>query len=136
MSIINRNQGSGTRILLDMLLQKIARNRETSLSQLVSSINGYRAEAKSHSAVAVAVLQGKADLGLAIRAVAVRYNLDFLPVADEQYDFLIQKIRITKPAIQAFLGVLRSDEFKRELKLRLPGLSPTDETGMIIHPKN
>ena len=136
LSIINRNPGSGTRILLNLLLQEVARKKGTIFDKLVSDIKGYRAEAKSHTAVAVAVLHGKADLGLAIRAVAERYGLDFLPIADEHYDFLIQRNRLTKPAVQALLEILRSDEFKRELKRRLPGLSPTEETGMIIHPKD
>lgn len=133
---INRNLGSGTRILLDMHLQRIAKKENISFDKMVSRIKGYKVEAKSHTAVAVAVLQGKADLGLAIRAVAERYGLDFIPVANEQYDFLIQKSKSSKPAIKAFLEVLRSEEFGREMKKRLPGFIPTEETGNIIYPKN
>ena len=83
----------------------------------------------------MAVLQGKADLGLAIRAAAEMYGLDFIPVADERYDFLVQKGRLSKPSIQAFLEVLRSAEFKKELKEKLSGLSPTEDTGAVIYPK-
>ncbi|MFH0897768.1 MAG: substrate-binding domain-containing protein, partial [Candidatus Bathyarchaeota archaeon] len=136
LSIINRNPGSGTRILLDTLLRRIAEERKVSFDQLTDNIEGYKAEAKSHTAVAVAVLHGKADLGLAIRSVAERYGLGFLPIADENYDFLIQRSRFEKPSIQTFLEVLRSKEFKKELKQRLPGLSPTEETGRIIYPKD
>ncbi|MFH0748666.1 MAG: molybdopterin biosynthesis protein [Candidatus Bathyarchaeota archaeon] len=136
LSVMNRNPGSGTRILLDMLLREAAKKRGISLSQLISGIKGYQAEAKSHSAVAVAVLQGKADVGLAIRAVAELYGLDFIPIAAEQYDFLIQKSSLLKPAVKSFLEVLKSKEFKGELKQRLPGLSPTEDTGTVIFPKD
>lgn len=136
LSFINRNPGSGTRILLDMLLQGIAKKDGVSFTELASKIKGYKVEAKSHTAVAVAVLQEKADVGLAISAVADRYGLDFIHVADEHYDFLIQKSRFAQPAVQAFLEVLRSEEFRREMKLRLPGLTPTEETGKIIYPKD
>ncbi|MDQ1279970.1 MAG: molybdopterin molybdotransferase, partial [Thermoproteota archaeon] len=136
LAFINRNPGSGTRILLDMRLAGIAKKEDISFDMLVSKIKGYKVEAKSHTAVAVAVLQGKADVGLAISAVADRYGLDFIHVADEQYDFLIQKSRFTNPAIQSFLEVLRSEEFHKEMKQRLPGLTPTEETGKIIYPQN
>lgn len=134
-SFINRNPGSGTRILLDMHLKRIAKERSVLFEKMVSMINGYRIEVKSHSGVAVAVLHGKADVGLAIRAVADRYGLDFLSVADESYDFLVRKERFSKDAVKAFLEVLRSEEFKIALKQRTTGLNPTKETGRMVYPK-
>ncbi|MEM3672645.1 MAG: molybdopterin biosynthesis protein [Candidatus Bathyarchaeia archaeon] len=133
-SFINRNPGSGTRILLDMNLKKIAKERKVSFNEIVAKINGYQFEAKSHTSVALAVLHEKADVGLGIKAVAERYGLDFIPIADEKYDFVIQKNRLQKQPIQAFLTILRSEKFKEELKKRAPGLVPTEETGKVIYP--
>lgn len=122
-SFINRNPGSGTRILLDMNLKKIAKERKVSFKEINAKIKGYQFEAKSHTSVALAVLQGKADVGLGIKAVADRYGLDFIPIADEKYDFVIQKNRLQKQPIQAFLAILRSEKFKEELKKTRSGLS-------------
>lgn len=132
---INRNAGSGTRILLDYHLRRIATSTHTTVGDLTSRIDGYRLEAKSHTAVAVAVLHGKADVGLGIRPVAERYGLAFLPVADEQFDFLVRTDRLHKPVVKAFLEVLRSDRFKSALR-RLPGIDPLAETGVRLHPRD
>ena len=134
-SFINRNPGSGTRILLDMHLNQIARKKGVSFERLTSKIDGYRVEAKSHTAVAVAVLHGKADVGLAIHAVADMYGLGFIPVAEEHYDFLIRKERFVKDVVKAFVEVLRSEEFKTALRKRTVGLTPTKETGLVIYPQ-
>ncbi len=131
-TIVNRNQGSGTRILLDMHLSKIAERKGVELDELTREIDGYTIEAKSHTAVAVAVLMGKADAGLGIRSVAERYGLDFIPVRGEEYDFLIRKERFEKDVVRLFLDTLKSEEFKRELEKRLPGISVYDRTGEII----
>ncbi len=132
LSFVNRNPGSGTRILLDMRLNEIARSEGIELEQLTSKIRGYRIEAKSHTAVAVAVLQGKADLGLGVEIAADRYGLDFIPITEEHYDFAIQAERKSKEAVRVFLDTLRSKDFRSELEQRVPGLFPTDETGKTI----
>lgn len=132
-SIINRNPGSGTRLLLDYLLQRLATARGLDLKQLTSKIKGYSSGAKSHSAVATAVAREKVDVGLAIETVAHRYNLDFIPLADERYDFAIPVSRLSKPTVKLFLEVLRSEDFKSKLLTRHPGLVPTDDTGKIIY---
>jgi putative molybdopterin biosynthesis protein len=132
-SIVNRNPGSGTRIFLDMKLASLARDNDTTIDKIVKRIQGYSYESKSHSSVAVAVLQGKADVGLAIRAVAETYGLGFLPVANEEYDFLIRKDRLTKPSVQSFLEVLRSEEFNKELPTKAIGLHPSKDTGEILY---
>lgn len=132
LSIVNRNPGSGTRILLDMKLASLASARGIASEELLKKIQGYTFESKSHSAVAVSVLQGKADVGLAIRAVAETYQLDFIPIAQEHYDFLIRADRKEKISVQAFLEVLRSKEFKEELPKRAVGLTPNQETGTIL----
>ncbi len=133
-SIVNRNPGSGTRILLDMKLAMLARSMGMAVEELTRRIRGYGVEAKSHSAVAVGVLQSRADVGLAIRTVAERYGLDFIPIAQENYDFLIRRERYDKPSVRGFLDVLRSEEFRHELPRRAIGLSPCRETGEVLHP--
>ncbi|WP_174589809.1 molybdopterin biosynthesis protein [Methanocella conradii] len=109
---INRTKGSGTRTLLDLELKKLADERHTTLKALAESIPGYDVEAKTHSAVASAILTGKADVGLGIKTVADQNGLGFIPLRDEEYDFVINKNSLDKPAVRALLDVLSSSEFK------------------------
>jgi putative molybdopterin biosynthesis protein len=87
--LVNRNRGSGTRILIDRLLGS---HRPP----------GYLTEARSHNAVAAAVAQGRADWGVAIANVAADAGLGFLPMQEEQYDFVVPKARWDRPAVRAF----------------------------------
>ncbi|OPY29456.1 MAG: molybdopterin biosynthesis protein MoeA [Methanocella sp. PtaU1.Bin125] len=114
--IVNRTRGSGTRTLFDMELNRLAAAKHVPVGELIESIEGYDVEAKTHSAVASAILSGKADAGLGIRTVADQNGLDFVPLRDEEYDFVVQKSRLDKPAIKAFLEVLRSSELRGMLK--------------------
>ena len=107
--MVNRNAGSGTRVLMDKLLDG-------------AKPAGYANQPKSHNAVAAAIAQGRADWGLAIEPVARMYGLGFLPVAPEHYDFLIVESRRQRPAVQAFLSALR-DEAVRE-RIRAIGMQP------------
>jgi len=132
-TFINRNIGSGTRVLTDMRLKLVSRKMRKSLDELTAKIIGYDVEARSHSAIAVAVASGKADAGVAIKAVADKYSQDFVPVADEQYDFAVNVERLEKPLVRAFLETLKSEEFKEKLAQEVPGLTATDETGKLIH---
>jgi putative molybdopterin biosynthesis protein len=100
--LVNRNAGSGTRILLDGLLGG-------------ARPAGYANQPKSHNAVAAAVAQGRADWGVAIATVARAYGLGFLPLADEHYDFFLPEARATRPAVAAFLEVLASAEARARL---------------------
>ncbi len=109
--MVNRNAGAGTRVLIDTLL-KGARPP------------GYANQPKSHNAVAAAIAQGRADWGIAIEPVAKLYGLGFLPVAPEHYDFLVAESRRGRPAVRAFLDVLR-DEPTRAGILAL-GMAPAD----------
>jgi len=131
-TMINRNPGSGTRILLDMHLRAVAEEMGIGFEELKGRIRGYGVEAKSHTAVAIAVLTGKADVGLGIRTVAERYGLDFIPVRPEEYDFVVRKDRLGKEGVKSFLNILRSEEFGRELERRLPGMRITERTGEIV----
>ena len=107
--MVNRNAGSGTRVLIDRLL---AGRRPP----------GFAHAPKSHNAVAAAVAQGRADWGVAIDTVARDYALRFLPLQAEQYDFAIPEARLGRPAVQRFLAVLRAQETRVALQAR--GFTP------------
>lgn len=130
-TIINRNKGSGTRILFDMYLKELAEKRGISFERIKERINGYDIEAKTHTSVAIAILSGKADAGIGIKTVASYYDLDFIPLRAEEYDFLIPKNKLDKPAVKLFLETLKSEEFKAELK-KIDGLRVYERTGEMI----
>jgi putative molybdopterin biosynthesis protein len=113
---INRTRGSGTRTLLDIELKKLAASRRESIDAITGSMPGFDIEAKTHSAVASAVKLGKADAGLGIKTVADQNGLDFIPLRDEEYDFVIRKSRMDEPGVKAFLEIIRSDEFKARIE--------------------
>jgi len=130
-TFINRNRGSGTRILTDMYLREVAEKRGVSFQELTASIRGYTVEAKTHTSVAVAVASGKADVGVGIKSVAVNYGLDFIPLRSEEYDFLIRKDRMEKDAVRDFLDCLTSDEFASRLQ-KVDGLKVYKRTGEVV----
>jgi putative molybdopterin biosynthesis protein len=101
--MVNRNAGSGTRILIDRLLDG-------------ARPAGYLHQAKSHNAVAVAVAQDRADWGLAIDTVARQYGLGFLPLQPERYDFVVPAARADRPAVRQFANLLRSEIGQRILR--------------------
>ncbi len=113
---INRVKGSGTRTLLDLELKKLADEHHTTVKALADAIPGYDVEAKTHSAVASAILMGKADVGLGIKTVADQNGLDFIPLRDEEYDFVLPKGRMGKPSVRAFLEVLDSADFIKSIE--------------------
>lgn len=100
--MVNRNQGSGTRILIDRLLGG-------------AQPPGYAVQARSHNAVAAAVAQGRADWGVAIESVATRSGLGFLPLEEECYDFIIPADRWDRPAVAAFRRLLADTAVRGEL---------------------
>jgi len=101
--IVNRNKGSGTRHLLDLYLKQIAKKKGIPFQELVRKIRGYTYEVKTHTAVAAAVAQGKADAGIGIKEAAQLYNLDFIPLTWEEYDIIINKESTKKKPIQKIL---------------------------------
>jgi len=131
-SFINRNIGSGTRILIDKHLNDLAKQMKLDLKNLVSQIEGYHIEAKSHPAVAAAINQDKADVGIGIKTVAEAYDLGFLPIMNENYDFLINNQSLEKRSVKIFLEVLRSEKFKEIMIKEFNGLEPMENTGRII----
>jgi len=129
---INRNKGSGTRLLIDRHLTQLATSRGTDLEKLSKSIQGYNYEAKTHSAVAAAVKNDLADVGFGIKTVTAVPELDFVKLDDEKYDFLITKERLNKKSVKEFVELLRSRVFASALQERAPGLSPNDQSGKTI----
>jgi putative molybdopterin biosynthesis protein len=79
-------------------------------------LRGYDTEAKSHNAVAASIALRKADWGLAIETVAHDYQLAFTFMQDERYDFVIPADKLSQPAIQRFLELLRNDAAQAGLK--------------------
>jgi putative molybdopterin biosynthesis protein len=88
-------------------------------------VKGYYYEARTHTAVAAAISQGKADVGVGIKVAAELYNLDFKSLGWEYYDFLIPKDKLGKGQVNAFIRVLKSPEARRELE-RLGYRVPSD----------
>ena len=113
---INRNKGSGTRLLIDQLLEEIARKRKTTVEKLTSKIEGFWVEAKTHSAIASAIKHGKADVGVGLRYVAEKYGLDFIPLKTEEYDFLINKKSLGKEPVKELINILKSQWLRKILK--------------------
>jgi putative molybdopterin biosynthesis protein len=107
--MVNRNQGAGTRILIDRLLGE-------------ARPDGYWNQPKSHNAVAAAIAQARADWGMTIAPVAHAAGLGFIPLAEEHYDFALVTARKQRPAVRAFLDALKSDD--RRAALEQAGFRP------------
>ncbi len=131
-SFINRNKGSGTRLLIDRHLATLAASRGIRLEELLKRIDGYGYEARTHSAIAAAVKNDRADLGFGIRTVAEVPQLEFIKLDDEKYDFLIPTDRMNKKSVAAFLHLLKSKEFSETLRKRAPGLTTNSQTGTLL----
>jgi putative molybdopterin biosynthesis protein len=100
--MINRNQGSGTRILIDRFLNG-------------SKPPGYAVQPSNHNAVAAAIAQGRADWGMAIESVAKANGLRFLPYQEERYDFAVPKSRLDRPAVKKFVELLSAKSTREHL---------------------
>ena len=131
--IINRGLGSGTRHLLDEGIQQIAKEDEVEVKTIINKIHGYDYEVNSHPEVAKAVQSGEADVGLGVEVRTVKMNLDFIPIQEEWFDFVLEKTRMGKPVIELFLKTLKSDKLRDIIKTHAPELKYTNETGRIIH---
>lgn len=110
--MVNRNAGSGTRVLMDQKLKGVRPP-------------GYANQPKSHNAVAAAIAQGRADWGFAIEPVARMYGLGFIPVAPEEYDFIMVEGWRDRPAMKAFREVLRDKETRNRISAL--GMRPADD---------
>ncbi len=121
-SFINRQAGSGTRVLLDYELNRNQLDGE--------DIRGYEQDEYTHMAVAVAVLSGKVDVGLGIKSAANALGLDFVPLVEERYDLLIAGELFDTPMIQAILGVINTPLFQKRVEA-MGGYS-TRDTGKVV----
>jgi putative molybdopterin biosynthesis protein len=100
--MVNRNQGSGTRILIDRLLEG-------------ERPAGYAVQPRNHHAVAAAVVQGRADWGVTLQIIASRAGLGFLPLQDEHYDFVVPRSRAKRTGVLAFRALIDEDATRRAL---------------------
>ena len=103
-SFVNRQKGSGTRILSDYICKRDGVD--------TSKIYGYDHEEFTHTAVAALVEAGSVDAGMGIYSAAKMYGLGFVPVCEEQYDLLVPDYAWDTPMVQALIGVLRSEAFR------------------------
>lgn len=101
---INRQQGSGTRLLLDYHLKR--------LDIPAAGIAGYEREVYTHFEVGLAILAGEADAGMATIALAKLFGLAFVPVTTESFDMILNRETYFEKGVQAFIETLRSDEFR------------------------
>jgi putative molybdopterin biosynthesis protein len=127
--LANRNRGSGTRALLDKLLEELAVKKSTTKAELVKTIPGYNSGLRTHRAVCEAIASGKAEVGFGIRPFAETMGLKFIPITVEDFDFLINREIMDIPQIKSLLRTLRSSDFARQLP---SGIITYDRTGEII----
>ncbi|MFG1520250.1 MAG: molybdopterin biosynthesis protein [Thermoplasmataceae archaeon] len=111
---VNRNSGSGTRILIEKMLKDSGIDSR--------SIKNFRYEVKTHNAVANAIRSGRGDAGIAIRQVASMYGLDFIPIGFEEYDFLVLRESLDK--LSSFINTLKSQWFTDLLSKEFSGYEP------------
>jgi putative molybdopterin biosynthesis protein len=119
LSYVNRQRGAGTRMLLDQELRRLEIDPAT--------ISGYAREEPTHLAVAAAIAAGRADCGLGILAAARAFGLDFVPVAEEPYDLVVEASSLEDPLLAPLWELLESAAFHAEIA-KLGGYNTT-ETG-------
>ena len=119
---VNRQQGSGTRLLLDLALREIGIDP--------ARIDGYASTELTHTAIAAFVASGMADAGFGVAPAAHHFGLDFIPVVDEDYYFAFERSRMTSRAVGAVLEVLASGPFRAQVSA-LEGYDPS-ECGALV----
>ena len=121
---VNRQEGSGTRLLLDHLL------REQGLA--ADALPGWHGVVeRSHVAVAASIAAGAADVGPGIEAAAVEFGLHFVPLVDEDYYLVCLKTSLASPAVQRLCALLAGAPW-RDILLRLPGYAPAPAAGAVL----
>jgi putative molybdopterin biosynthesis protein len=106
-SFVNRQRGSGTRVLFDYLLKKEGIEAD--------NILGYSREMNTHMMVASAVKSGSSDVGIGVLSAANMMGLDFIPIGDEEYDFAMLKENLADERVKRFIDVLKSQAFADDL---------------------
>ena len=108
--VLNRRVGSSARILMDVQLKR--------LGIPASKVKGYDQIMKSHLTMAAAIADGEADLAIGTERISRQIeNLDFIPLLEERYDFVIKKELMETPAVQKLMKVLKSPAFRQEIAL-------------------
>lgn len=126
LTIVNRSEGTGTRVLLDRELKK---------HRIVpESIKGYERELEKHLDVGIEILSGRADCGPAISAVGGMLGLDYIPIRSERYDLVISKDHFFEEGVQLFLGLLHEEAF-RSLACDLVGYD-LKLCGKMVYPQD
>ena len=123
---INRQKGSGTRVLLDYYLKRLRLS--------ASKINGYEKEAYTHFEVGLSILSKEADVGIATIAVSKLLGLSFIPITQERFDMILSQSTFFEKGIQAFIEVLNSEGFRNRVA-RL-GNYDFKSSGKILYSKN
>ena len=123
---INRQKGSGTRILFDYLLDKNNIKK--------TDINGYEREEFTHMSLAKAIDNGDADCGLGVYSAANVFGLDFIPICEEEYDLLLKEETLDSKYIDNLLKIIKEEDFRNKLN-KLGGYN-LDNMGEIVHIKN
>jgi len=121
---INRQAGSGTRLLTDKCLKESGIHAQ--------AVNGYSKEEFTHMGVASAVASGAADTGMAILTAALALDLEFIPVTNERYDLVIRSDDFELPMIQSLLNIITSDDEFRAMVRSLGGYDVRD-MGKVIY---
>lgn len=119
---VNRQPGSGTRLLLDLALRSIGIDPER--------IDGYASTELTHTAIAAFVASGMADAGFGVAPAAHHFGLDFVPIVDEDYYFACDRTRLGAEPLASVLAVLASGGFRANVA-RLEGYDPS-ECGMLV----
>lgn len=122
-TFVNRQKGSGTRVLLDINLHR--------LGIPVSKIKGYEREMNTHVAAGLSVTRGEADVALGIEAAARSCNLDFLPLFRERYDLVMPRANYRSKLLAPLLNIVISDEFRAVID-KVGGYDTT-ETGTVTY---
>ncbi|OYT50972.1 MAG: MolR family transcriptional regulator [Desulfurococcales archaeon ex4484_204] len=125
--LVNRQRGSGTRILLEHVLAGELGRRGLKPSAM-RGVPGFENVVSTHTEVARAVASGEADVGMGIRWAAVQYGLYFTRVRWEAFDFAIPRQRLGRGAVKAFLEALKSRDFREQVG-RLPGYEVPSDIG-------
>ena len=123
---INRQEGSGTRFLLDLLLRK--------QGITAAQVHGYEHCELTHAAVAAYVASGMADVGFGVETPARQFKLDFVPIQTERYFLLCDERSLDTPAVRKTLEIVGSTEFKAAVD-RLPGYQSNDAGSVMTLPQ-
>ena len=128
---VNRNRGSGTRLIVDNLLKELAYKYNKSLEEIRNELIGYNYETTTHDGVALIISKKIADVGVGLRFVAEKYGLSFKPIGNEVYDFIINKKSLKKMAVEEFLKLIK-DELPALIRT-FPGYSLHKNSGEVIY---